>query len=115
MGPHYLEQFFNDQTSYPIGNGHLTFSPHGTYRCAGENSWCVISVENEIQWKSFKKSVDREHRLEDSKFSTVESRIINRTELDRYINEWSSGLEAYNVMKILQENDIPCGVVQNGK
>lgn len=115
MGPHYLEQFFNNQTSYPIGNGHLTFSPHGTYRCAGENSWCVISVENEIQWESFKKSVNRKHRLDDSKFSTVESRIINRSELDRYINEWSSGLEAHNVMKILQENDIPCGVVQNGK
>ena len=115
MGPHYLEQFFNDKTSYPIGNGHLTFSPHGAYRCAGKNAWCVISVENANQWKSFKKAIGRQLRLEDGKFSTMESRIINRSELDLYINQWSSGLEAHNVMKILQENDIPCGVVQNGK
>jgi len=115
MGPHYLEQFLNNETSYPIGNGHLTFSPHGAYRCAGQNAWCVISIENESQWGKFKKTIGNQPRLENSKFSTMESRIINRNELDLYINEWSSGLEAYSVMKMLQENDIPCGVVQNGK
>ena len=115
MGPHYLEQFINGRASYPIGNSHQTFSPHGAYKCAGENSWCVISIENEDQWASLKHLINNEPRLEDSKFATMASRLIHRTELDLYINQWSSGLDAYKVMIMLQERNIPCGVVQNGK
>ncbi len=29
------------------GNHHLEAAPHGVYRCAGEDSWCVISVMGE--------------------------------------------------------------------
>src|SRR5205814_9542756 len=34
------------------GNRHLTFAPHGIFRCAGDERWIAIACETEAQWRA---------------------------------------------------------------
>jgi crotonobetainyl-CoA:carnitine CoA-transferase CaiB-like acyl-CoA transferase len=36
----------------PRGNHSAQFAPHGIYRCAGEDDWIGIAVENDAQWQA---------------------------------------------------------------
>lgn len=49
------------------------------------------------------------------KFSTLSHRMANAAELDRLIEHWTSKLTAEEVVAVLQEAGIACGVVQNAR
>ena len=38
--------------SFRTGNRSTVAAPQGCYRCAGEDKWCVITVEDDAQWQA---------------------------------------------------------------
>ena len=98
-----------------IGNSHPVAAPHGCYRCSGEDSWVNIAVENEDQWQKFCEVLGNPSWAKDEKFSTLKQRLLNREELDRHVEGWTTGHKHIEIMKMMQEAGIAAGAALNMK
>jgi benzylsuccinate CoA-transferase BbsF subunit len=113
LGPYYLDSAINGRDPQPIGNETSYAAPHGCYRCSGNDSWCVIAVYTEDEWRSLCAVLDEPTLAANPKFTTGLNRIRNRTELNEHIERWTIRHDAYEVMKRLQNAGVAAGVVQN--
>ena len=66
-------------------------APHNTYRCKGEDRWCVITVFNDEQWESFVDALGAPAWASDERYSTNQGRVENQDDLDRHIESWTLG------------------------
>ena len=101
----------------PPGNRstHPDVAPHNTYRCRGEDSWCVISVFNEQQWQALCQAIGNPSWSKDLKFATNAERVKNQDELDKNIEAWTLQCIPVEVMTILQGVGVPAGAVQTNE
>jgi len=113
LGPYYLDSAVNGRDPEPTGNGATYTSPHGCYRCAGDDSWCVIAVYTEEEWRKFCEVLGDPSWAKEPDFSSGLNRIRHRNELDRLVGEWTVRLDAYEVMERLQRAGVAAGVVQD--
>ncbi|MCH8267952.1 MAG: CoA transferase [Acidobacteria bacterium] len=99
------------------GNHHLEAAPHGVYRCAGEDSWCVISVmdtnDNDAEWKRLVEAMGSPAWASSLRFATQLARKENEAELDSHIGEWTRTRNAQEVMETLQKAGVHAGKVNN--
>ncbi len=92
------------------GVRHATVVPYGSYRCA--NGAVLLAVQTEAQWKAFCDTVCLHPEWEsDERFSTSERRRINRGALESMIEEAFATLPRAEVVRRLEEADIPFGSV----
>jgi len=100
---------------FPTGNRRHNppASPSGAYRAAGDDRWIVISCRTEEQWRALAKVMGDPPWCSDPRFGSLESRVANADDLDLQIEQWTSGLERYEAMEILQQAGVPAGVVQD--
>jgi benzylsuccinate CoA-transferase BbsF subunit len=115
LGVSYLDYFVNKRVSPPRGNRHPQFAPYNSYRCKGDDRWCVIAIFNEAEWQQLRKALDSPKWAEDPKFQSMESRLKNVAELDKNIETWTKQYTPHQVMKILQSSGVAAGAVQNGE
>ena len=113
LGPYYLDSAVNGRVPEPLGNGSSVAAPHGCYRCAGVDAWCVIAVGNEEEWQSFCAVLGHPPWSLEVKFADRGSRVRNRVELNRLVEEWTLQHEPHEVMRRMQEAGVAAGVVQN--
>ena len=114
LGTTYLETSVNGDDPKPKGNHYAVAAPHGCYRCQGDDRWCVISVRDDEEWRSFCRVIGRAELVSDGRFTNLQSRLKNRAELDAIVNEWTAARAAEAVMTKCQSAGVPAGVVQNG-
>jgi crotonobetainyl-CoA:carnitine CoA-transferase CaiB-like acyl-CoA transferase len=91
---------------------YLDWSPHGAYRCKGEDNWIAISVQSNEQWRSLVEEIGSPRWALDVKFADAAERKANEDELDRQLTSRTVLEERYDLMKRLQARGIPAGVVQ---
>ncbi|MEE9569072.1 MAG: CoA transferase [Candidatus Binatia bacterium] len=114
IGPAMLDYLVNQRVSQPLGNHSVSRSPHGCYRCQGEDQWCVISVADDKEWSRFCQVIGNPSLVEDARFDTPLKRVKNREELDQYVQKWTAQLSPEEVEGKLQGVGISAGVVHNG-
>jgi benzylsuccinate CoA-transferase BbsF subunit len=114
LGVTYLETSVNGDDPQPKGNHYAEAAPHGCYRCRGEDRWCVISVGNDDEWRSFCDVIGRTEMVSDPRFLDLDSRIRNRSELDTVVEAWTQGRTAEEIMSNMQTAGVAAGVVQTG-
>ena len=114
LGTTYLDAIVNDRNPEPVGNDWPYASPHGCYRCRGDDRWCVIAVETDAQWRSFCAVVGRPELAEDPRFVSLPLRRRHRDDLDALINDWTKERDPQDVMHALQARGVPAGAVQTG-
>lgn len=114
LGTTYLETSVNGDDPKPRGNHYALAAPHGVYRCQGEDRWCVISVRDDTEWRSFCRVIGRAELVSDGRFTSLQSRLNNRAELDAIVNEWTEARAAEEVMTKCQAAGVPASVVQTG-
>lgn len=115
LGPLYLDYFVNNRVSPPKGNRHPRFAPYNSYRCNGDDRWCVIAVFSEDEWRQFRRALESPKWAEDAKFQNMESRLKNVDELDKNIENWTRQHTPHQVMRVLQALGIAAGAVQNSE
>ncbi|HJL52268.1 MAG TPA: CoA transferase [Arenicellales bacterium] len=93
------------------GNGHADYSPHGIYRCAGDDHWIAIATQNESEWQALSTNAGLGW-ASDGRFTTLEDRIKNRLALDEIIQSWTLGFDKTELMVQLQNVGVPAGAVQ---
>jgi benzylsuccinate CoA-transferase BbsF subunit len=114
LGTTYLETSVNGDDPKPKGNHYALAAPHGCYRCQGEDRWCVISVRDQEEWRSFCRVIGRAELVSDGRFTSLQSRIENRGELDGIVKEWTEARSAEEIMTRCQAAGVPASVVQTG-
>jgi benzylsuccinate CoA-transferase BbsF subunit len=114
LGTTYLETSVNGDDPKPRGNHYALAAPHGVYRCQGDDRWCVISVRDDAEWRSFCRVIGRADLVSDRRFTSLQSRLNNRTELDAIVKEWTGARPAEEIMSRCQAAGVPASVVQTG-
>jgi len=114
LGTTYLETSVNGDDPKPKGNHYALAAPHGVYRCLGEDRWCVLSVRDDAEWRSFCRVIGRAELVSDRRFGDLQSRLNNRAELDAIVNEWTGARPAEEIMTRCQAAGVPASVVQTG-
>jgi len=128
-----LDYTVNQRAHSRNGNRSPNASPHGAYRCKGEDKecvyitlngpqagmkddrWCVISVFNDEQWQAFCEVIDNAALAQDPRFTSLSDRKENEDELDQIIGNWTQERSPEEVMQKMQQAGVPAGVVQDGE
>jgi len=113
--PSLLDYGVNARIMKRRGNRDSYAAPHGSYRCQGDDNWCVIAVFTDAEWKAFCEVIGNPAWTEDPRFATLSARKVNEDELDRLVEEWTIQHTAPEVMHMMQENGVPAGAVQNNE
>jgi benzylsuccinate CoA-transferase BbsF subunit len=67
------------------------------------------------EWRSFCKIINNPTLADDPRFDTLEARKEHEKELDEIVNEWTKNHTPVTVMNIMQEAEIPAGMVEDAK
>jgi crotonobetainyl-CoA:carnitine CoA-transferase CaiB-like acyl-CoA transferase len=119
LGPTALDHEVNGRTyrrpDRPAGNRstYPRVAPHYSYRCAGEDSWCVIACETDAQWDALCRVAGRGWE-EDPRWQTVLGRLEHETELDAAIEGWTRTLDRHAVIELLAPQGVfaaPCATI----
>jgi crotonobetainyl-CoA:carnitine CoA-transferase CaiB-like acyl-CoA transferase len=89
------------------------WAPHGAYPCRGDDEWIAISIQNDEQWRALITALGSPKWAADPRYATAAGRKANEDELDKALAEITRGEERYDLMKRLQDRDVPAAVVQN--
>jgi benzylsuccinate CoA-transferase BbsF subunit len=111
LSPLILDYTVNQREPVLTGNKCAYAAPHGAYRCQGNDRWVAITVLIDQEWESFCGVVGNPGWTKDAKFNTLDGRIKNSDELDKYINEWTQNFTAERVMAMMQDAGVAAGVV----
>jgi crotonobetainyl-CoA:carnitine CoA-transferase CaiB-like acyl-CoA transferase len=107
LSPVILEFVANGRAQGPAGNRDLQMAPHGVYPCAGDDSWIAIACVREDHWQTLIDLMRRPELGSDSRFATLDARILNQDALDRILADWTGNFNANNLESKLQSSGIP--------
>ena len=111
ISPLVLDYAVNRRTLPLNGNKCAYASPHGAYRCKGDDRWVAITVLTDQEWEGFCKVVGNPAWTKEEKFATLDGRVKNSGEIDKHVNEWTAEYTPEQVMEIMQKEGVAAGVV----
>ncbi len=85
-------------------------------RCkpGGPNDYIYVICQEAV-WEPFMKLIGREDMLADPKFAKIDARRQNQDEMWRNIEAWTLKHTKFEVMRMLNEIDVPCGPILSMK
>ncbi len=95
------------------GNRDDLMVPHNVYRCAGNDQWAAIAVNNEDEWRALCETLGHPEWLTDSRFKDQPSRKANEESLDTLIESWTIQRSPIEVMHTLQAAGVAATPVYN--
>jgi crotonobetainyl-CoA:carnitine CoA-transferase CaiB-like acyl-CoA transferase len=84
-------------------------APHAIYRCAGQDRWLAVACTTDAEWTALAALIGQEWT---AGYETLASRLAGEHDLDRRLEAWTRGRDAYQLMEELQTRGIPAGVCQ---
>ncbi|HLY64867.1 MAG TPA: CoA transferase, partial [Chloroflexota bacterium] len=89
------------------GNRSDHAAPQGCYRCAGQDEWCVISVQSDDQWHRLVAALSDVPQLRDERFATLLGRLKHHDHIDGLIEGWTSQVPNTEVEARLKAAGVP--------
>jgi crotonobetainyl-CoA:carnitine CoA-transferase CaiB-like acyl-CoA transferase len=106
----WMEYEMNGRELPRIGNRDPQMSPHGLYRCAGDDDWVTIACATDSEWRALCGRIDPV-LADDPRYATAELRKQNEDALDQRLGEWTQQRERWDVTRELQRVGVaafPC-------
>ena len=103
IGHVFAQHQFTGHDPQRAANAHPWMSPHGVYRCAGDDRWVSIAAPDDPAWKSLCGVIGRPDFTVDPHFADAGSRKRNEAALDAFIEAWTSTLPPREAARRLQE------------
>jgi benzylsuccinate CoA-transferase BbsF subunit len=98
----------NGENPSRVGNRSASGAvPQGCYRCAGEDNWCVIAVENDEHWHALVEAMGNPSWASDIKLQTLLGRMQRQDEIDGHLEQWTRQLQNVEVERLLQAAGVP--------
>ncbi|MDO8432592.1 MAG: CoA transferase [Candidatus Binatus sp.] len=88
------------------------WSPHGAYRCDGDDNWIAISIQSDEQWRALIEEMGSPEWARHDQFASAAGRKQHEDALDEMLATFTSACERYDLMNRLQARGIAAGVVQ---
>ncbi len=84
-------------------------SVHAVYPCAGDDEWCVISINSDDEWHCATSVLGQRELADDPRFATSELRAANRAELVALVSAWTSTHTPLRAAQALQSAGVAAG------
>lgn len=107
FGAPMLDYQWNGRAQGTMGNRDVAMAPHGVYPALGEDAWIAIAVENESQWRAFRKALGNPAWAGESRFADIYRRLRNQDALDERIAGWTRHRDARDTAMALQRAGVP--------
>ncbi|MGH7773034.1 MAG: CaiB/BaiF CoA transferase family protein [Candidatus Binatia bacterium] len=111
LAPILLDYKVNGTVASRDANRDRHAAPHGAYPCKGEDSWCVISVFSDEEWRSLCQAMGNPGWAKDKRFATLRGRKDNEDELDQRMGKWTAQFTAREMTEKLQAAGVRAGIV----
>ena len=115
IGEHILESQSDVKTPKLLGNSHKIYAPQGVYKCKGDDDWITISIGNDNEWSILCNIMNKTNLIDKNEYKSTFDRYKHQKEIDEIITDWTSSRSKYKLMSLLQEANIPSGVVSKGR
>jgi len=98
-----------------LGSRSDSAAPQGCYRCAGDDQWCAISVQNDAQWRALAAELGEQapHWREPS-YAALAGRIAHHDAIDAALEAWTLGLTPAEVENRLTRLGVPAAAMRRG-
>lgn len=119
LGEAVLDWTMNGREPTPMGNENPRMSPHGAYRCRGDDSWVSIAVATDEEWTGLCQAVRSENIEAAPKWTSdlywcmADRRIRGRREVDRFVGDWTETHTPEEVTQLLQQRGVAAFPVMN--
>jgi crotonobetainyl-CoA:carnitine CoA-transferase CaiB-like acyl-CoA transferase len=113
LGTAYLDYAVNGRVERDLGNRSLDAAPHGCYRCAGEDAWCVIAVPDDRAWHGLRQAMGDPAWATQPRLDTPEGRRAHAAEVDAALEAWTRTRASRDVERALQASGVPAAAVRS--
>ena len=104
-----IEQLANGVTAARRGNRSPEMSPHGLFRCNGDDRWLALSARDTVDWLAICRVIGRGDLAERSDLRTLAGRRAAEDEIEAAINEWTSGEDVWQATALFEAAGVPAG------
>jgi formyl-CoA transferase len=105
------EYFSSGGIPAPLGSAHRMNAPYQAIRCA--DGYITIGANNDRLFRRLCESLGRPEWADEPDFADNPSRVRNRAALAARIEEITARQPRRHWLALLDENDIPCGPINN--
>ena len=106
IGPALLDYAMNQREHFRKGNQDEVMSPHGVYRCQGEDKWVSIAVGSQAEWQGLIRALGQPAWVTEDQFGDAYLRWRNRDVLDQRLEEWTTRFTPQEVTDLLQREGV---------
>ena len=89
------------------GSRSSTAAPQGVYRCAGQDQWCAISVQDDAQWEKLRVLMGCDLRAD-----SLAGRLANHDAIDAAIEAWTGKRGPQEVERQLGLAGVPAAAMR---
>ena len=99
-----------------IGSRSYSAAPQGCYPCAGADQWCVISVQNDAEWKALLAEMGADMAgLNDARFATLAGRQQHHDQIDAALSVWTRSLAPSEVESRLRTRGVAASAARRAQ
>ena len=109
--PILLDYKVNGKAAIRDANRNPDAVPHAAYPCMGEDSWCVISVFAETEWRSLCGAMGDPAWTKEARFATHITRKEHEDELDRKVGDGTLPFTSREIVERLQGAGVRAAMV----
>jgi crotonobetainyl-CoA:carnitine CoA-transferase CaiB-like acyl-CoA transferase len=94
-----------------VGNRDEAMSPHGTFRCAGDDEWVAIAVGGDDAFARLAAVIGRPDLAADVRFATLAARRMHEDELEELVGRWTAERTRQQAVAALRDAGITAEAV----
>jgi benzylsuccinate CoA-transferase BbsF subunit len=101
-----MAQVMNGAQPERMGNRSPFMSPHGTFRCAGDDEWVSIACGSDEEFVALCRVMERPDLAGDPRFAALTDRKANEDALEAEIAAWTAGRDRWQITRSLQADGV---------
>jgi crotonobetainyl-CoA:carnitine CoA-transferase CaiB-like acyl-CoA transferase len=106
-----MDYSMNGVVREPMGSRSLAHAPQGVYPCFGEDSWLVLTVRDETEWRALAAVIGRDDLASRPDLATTDGRRAAHDEIDDAIRAWCAERDHREAARRLQAAGVAAGPV----
>lgn len=97
-----MAQVMNGEQPARRGNRDWIMAPHGTFRCAGDDSWVSIACGSDAEFRALATVMGDPALADDPRFATMAARKQHEDDLEAALSAWTATRDRWQITEALQ-------------
>jgi benzylsuccinate CoA-transferase BbsF subunit len=115
LGPSILRYSASGALPRRTGNRRDGSAPCGVFRCAGDDVWCAIEIENDTGWQALVETLGRPQWMTDPRLDTLSGRSQSIDMIEERLAQETRGHKADALVLALQARGVASAVVETSR